>query len=245
MTDEIQAPPPPAPEPRPGSTPFGAGVPVEPVEAVRLSPSERRGPSIEVQAQATPWTPPVASTPFVTPAMPVQPAAAPAPSAAAPARSAAAAYESPVPPPYSAGAYASSPSAGSAAFASAAPAYGSPPPAAPISPAAAKAASRSRWWVALCHLSYLIPLHLPGLIFTTLVWVWRRNRDPLIADQGREALNMQLTYWLAILLLTVTVFAWPLIPFVWFLGAVLSVLAAIAASNGERYRYPFILRILA
>ncbi len=225
MTDEIQVPPPPAPEPQPGSTPFGEGVPVEPVEAVRLSPSERRGPSIEVQAQSTPWVPPASSP---SPAASVQPA--PAYGSAA--------------PTWSGAGSASSPAVGAAACAAAAPGYGSPPPAAPSSPAA-KAASRSRWWVALCHLSYLIPLHLPGLIFTTLVWIWRRERDPLIADQGREALNMQLTYWLVILLLTVTVIGWPLIPFVWFLGAILSVLAAIAASNGERYRYPFIWRILA
>jgi len=229
MTDEIQVPPPPAPEPEPQVAPFGTGVPIEPVEAVRLSPSERRGPSIEVQAQSTPWVPPVASPTSPPPAAPVQPA--PAYSGAA--------------PTWSGAGIASSPAVGAAACAAAARGYAPPPPAAPGTTAEAQAASRSRWWVALCHLSYLIPLHLPGLIITTLVWIWRRDREPLIADQGREALNMQLTYWLVILLLGVTVVGWPLIPFVWFLGAILSVLAAIAASNGERYRYPFIWRILA
>jgi len=92
---------------------------------------------------------------------------------------------------------------------------------------------------------YLVPTFLPGLIVTTLLWVWRRKRDPLIEDQGREAINMQLTYFLASLVLGATCIGAPFILFLWVLGAIFCVIAAVRSADGEKYRYPFILRIVA
>jgi hypothetical protein len=122
-----------------------------------------------------------------------------------------------------------------------------PPPGAPAQApdAAAPPARRSRIWAGLCHLAFLLPLHLPGIVLTVIVWMWRRAKDPDVAEQGREALNMQLTFWLVNLLLGLTVVGAPLVIFVYVVGAILCILATIRMADGERYRYPWILRIVA
>ncbi len=211
MTDS--APPiPPAPEERPDeaptAAPFGAGVPQEPAEQVRavpLRPGERRGPTIDVRAQAG--------------------TAGPAPGA-------------PPPRPAHAAGVEPGPAGGSAAA-------GPPPPPSGAARPAAQPRSANRVWIALCHLMYLIPLALPGVILTTAIWMWKRGEDPVVADQGREALNMQLTFWGITALLGLTCLAAPLGVLVWVVGAIYCVLAAIQASSGNAYRYPWVLRIIA
>lgn len=118
-----------------------------------------------------------------------------------------------------------------------------PPPTPP--PAATPTAPvPQRFWIALCHLAYLIPGYVPGLALTLLIWAWRRKRDPLLDDQGREALNFQLTYAALSLILTVTCLLCVLVPVVWIVGAVLCVVAGVSGADGQRYRYPWIVRLI-
>jgi uncharacterized Tic20 family protein len=56
---------------------------------------------------------------------------------------------------------------------------------------------------------------------------------------------MQLTFWLVIWILGATCLGTPLVPFVYVLGGVLCVLAAIAGSGGNRHRYPWVFRFIA
>ncbi|MCY2959896.1 MAG: DUF4870 domain-containing protein [Planctomycetota bacterium] len=235
--------------------PFGAGVPAEAVEPVRLPQGLAHGPALDVRGLAVPYPVPppqpvreapaqIATSAAATSAVPggasvtstvqVPPAAQPlaagaasgVPPAPGPQPSAAGVQASATPPPASVPPPASPPL---------------PPSGAPPGTSAAK--PPRRWWVALAHLAYLIPFP-PGVIVTAVLWIWRRSRDPLMADQGREALNMQLTFWLAMGLLGVTCFATPLVPFVYVLGAVLCILAAIASASGDRHRYPWVFRFL-
>lgn len=115
------------------------------------------------------------------------------------------------------------------------------PPVAEVQPAP----KSGKVWTVLCHLMYLVPSFLPGLVVTTLLWVWHRKRYPLIEDQGREAINMQLTYFLASLVLGITCIGAPFILFLWVIGAIFCVIAAVRSADGEKYRYPYILRIIA
>ena len=123
-----------------------------------------------------------------------------------------------------------------------------PPPAAPPPPAGAVPGQAmpgsGRFWVVVGHLAYLIPLHLPGLIVTLVIWAWRRKRDPLLDDQAREALNFQLTYAGLNILLSATVCLCVFVPVVWLVGAVLCIVAAVSAADGQRHRYPWILRLI-
>lgn len=240
MNDSLQ---PPAPEP----TPFGAGIPAEAVEPVRLPPGLAHGPALDVrghaaarEAQVEPRPAPAAVTP--------QPEHAPASQWAG----------QPVAAPIFAAASGTGPSTASAGSAPtrvepsaqsvdphASPFDPNRPPPATPPPSAPAAAARPprRWWIALAHLLFFVPFPF-GVLSTAVLWIWRRGRDPLMADQGREAINMQLTFWLAMGLLGVTCLASPLVPFAYVLGAVLCVLAAIAASGGDRHRYPWVFRFL-
>lgn len=238
---------PPDPVPDPSPTPFGAGIPAEVVEPVRLAPGLAHGPALDVRGQVAPppapprvevpphayfhsaaaVPPPPVAAPVAPQFTPGSPQTGPATTAGAPASAAAS---------FSGAAPASGPTAGSAT---------PPPAAAPVGTAPIPPAPKpsGRWWIGLAHLAYLIPFP-PGVLVTAAVWIWRRGRDPLMADQGREALNMQLTFWLAIGLLGLTCVASPLVPFVYVLGAVLCILAAISAAGGERHRYPWVFRFL-
>lgn len=119
-----------------------------------------------------------------------------------------------------------------------------PPPSTPPPYVAPTPKPRGRWWIGLAHLLFLIPFPF-GVCTTAVLWIWRRARDPLMADQGREAINMQLTFWLLIGLLGVSCLGHPLVPFAYVVGAVLCVLAAISAGGGERHRYPWVFRFIA
>ena len=76
---------------------------------------------------------------------------------------------------------------------------------------------------------------------------------PFVADQGKEALNFNITVaiaCLALLLLSIVTLgvglliavpAWIVIAIGWL---VLTIMAAVKSSNGEFYRYPMTLRLV-
>ncbi len=95
----------------------------------------------------------------------------------------------------------------------------------------------------LTHLGGIFFCIFPGLI----VWLLKKDDSPYLADQAREALNFQITVLLAYLISWVLVFVLigvVLLGVVWLANIILSLLAAIAVSKGEDYRYPFALRLI-
>lgn len=108
----------------------------------------------------------------------------------------------------------------------------------------------ARTWSAACHASALLGvfLHFPGhLIPPLVVWLAKRDESPEIDAHGKEAVNFQLS--MLIYNLVAAVFCIILIGFVflavlWVLNAILSIVAAIKASDGELYRYPITIRFI-
>lgn len=93
--------------------------------------------------------------------------------------------------------------------------------------------------------------HLAGTIFSfvpsLIVWVLKKNDSEYIASQAKEALNFQISVMLAQFI--AWFLAWLLIGFllmgvIWLTNIVLCIIAAIATSKGETYRYPFTLRLI-
>jgi uncharacterized Tic20 family protein len=123
-----------------------------------------------------------------------------------------------------------------------------PPPITPPSEPQAKPPRPPRKiWAVLAHAAYLIPLHIPGIIVTLIIWAWKRKSDPFIDDQCRESLNFQLTYLALNTALSLSCFGLgcAFTPVVWIAGAVLCIVAAVKAADGEKYRYPWIFRLIA
>lgn len=93
------------------------------------------------------------------------------------------------------------------------------------------------------HLAGTIFLFIPALI----VWILKKDDSAYIADQAKEALNFQIT--IAIAMFVANILIWilvglALIPIIWIANIILCILAAIASSKGETYRYPICLRLI-
>lgn len=93
--------------------------------------------------------------------------------------------------------------------------------------------------------------HIGGTVFSfvpaLIVWILKKDENPYIEDQAKEALNFQITMVLAYML--AGVLSWILIgliffPVIWVLNIVFCIIAAISTSKGETYRYPFALRLI-
>ena len=93
--------------------------------------------------------------------------------------------------------------------------------------------------------------HLGGTVFSfipaLIVWILKKDDSAYIGDQAKEALNFQITVLIAQFI--AAILAWVLIgfiliPIIWILNVVFCIIAAIASSKGETYRYPLCLRLI-
>ncbi|MBM7093910.1 DUF4870 domain-containing protein [Streptomyces sp. S12] len=101
----------------------------------------------------------------------------------------------------------------------------------------------------LAHLSTLVGLIVPfGTILGPLVvWLMKKDTMPFVADQGKEALNFNITVLIAMIvggILTLVLIGVLVMIVVGIAWLVLSIIAALAANKGESYRYPFTLRLV-
>ena len=107
----------------------------------------------------------------------------------------------------------------------------------------------ARQWAMFCHFSAFLGMWFPfgSLIGPLILWQMKRESDPFIDDQGKEAMNFQITVAIASAICYVLMFV--LIGFaligLLFIGAVvLVVIAGVKANDGVAYRYPFTWRPL-
>ncbi|TXK62167.1 DUF4870 domain-containing protein [Alkalisalibacterium limincola] len=138
-----------------------------------------------------------------------------------------------------------------------------PPPSPDPHDTAATAAlppQEERTWGMLAHLAALLggllSSWLGGLgvfIGPLVVWLVKKDTMPFVNDQGREALNFNITIAigvLALIIITVITFGIGIlltVPLGIALGIywlVFTIIAAIKANEGVAYRYPFTLRLI-
>jgi uncharacterized Tic20 family protein len=107
----------------------------------------------------------------------------------------------------------------------------------------------ARQWAMFCHYAAFFGLIFPfgNLIGPLIVWQIKKDLHPFVDDQGKEALNFQISVVLASLLcflLMVVVIGFPLLALVTVVAIVLTVIAGIKANEGQSYRYPFSWRLV-
>lgn len=113
----------------------------------------------------------------------------------------------------------------------------------------------ARNWGMFCHLAAFSG-YFTGIGFflgPLIVWLVKRNEYPFVDDQGKEAVNFQLTMHLialiagAIAIATCGIGLIIAIP-VWcvlgILDIVFPIIGAIQASSGQYYRYPLTIRFI-
>ena len=106
-----------------------------------------------------------------------------------------------------------------------------------------------RQWAMSCHLSALLGIWLPfgTLIGPLILWQMKRESDPFIDAQGKEALNFQITVAIAsaiCFLLMVVIIGFFLFGLVAIGALVLTIIAGVKANEGFPYRYPFTWRLI-
>lgn len=134
-----------------------------------------------------------------------------------------------------------------------------PPP--PNEPVTVGPSAEERQWAMFAHLSAILGGLLTGafgggwgcFIGPLIIWLVKKDTMPFVDDQGKEALNFNITVAIAfvvLLLLSIMTFGigliiaiplWVIIGVAWL---VFTIIAAIKANEGVRYRYPFTLRLI-
>jgi uncharacterized Tic20 family protein len=119
----------------------------------------------------------------------------------------------------------------------------------PATPGAAPTETE-RTWGMLAHLSALAGLVIPlaGIVLGPLaVWLAKRDESAFVAEHAKEALNFNISVLLGALacMLLMLVFVGFLLGTALFIAwLVMTLIAAIKASDGHTYRYPFSLRLV-
>jgi len=120
----------------------------------------------------------------------------------------------------------------------------SPPPVPTGAPSA-----EEKQWALFAHLSALIGYIIPfgSIIGPLVIWQIKKNEMPFVDDQGKEALNFQITVAIIAIICLVLVLILIGILLLWALAIanlVFIIIAALAANNGQAYRYPFAFRFV-
>lgn len=134
-----------------------------------------------------------------------------------------------------------------------------PPPSQqpPPPPHSSGISAEERQWAMFAHLSALLGLVTGGLgcfLGPLVIWLVKRETMPFVDDQGKEALNFNITVFgvSVILMIIGTILMVILIGFLFYLMVfaigvfwlVITIIAAIKANEGVRYRYPFAIRLI-
>ena len=134
-----------------------------------------------------------------------------------------------------------------------------PPPPPPPSDAPSQ---EERQWAMFAHLSALLGGILTSgwagsvgcFIGPLIIWLAKKDSMPFVNDQGREALNFNITVgivFLVLFLLSIMtlglglIVTFPLMVIVWVAWLVLTIIASVKANQGIAYRYPLTLRLIS
>lgn len=135
-----------------------------------------------------------------------------------------------------------------------------PPPAPVDSPAAGSPSEDERQWAMFAHLSALAGGLLTGafggwgfFLGPLVIWLMKKDTMPFVDDQAKEALNFNITVsaiFLVLLIFTILtlgigiLLTGPIMLIVGIAALVFIIIAAMKSKEGERYRYPFAIRLI-
>ena len=101
----------------------------------------------------------------------------------------------------------------------------------------------------LCHFAAFLGCVFPfgSVVGPLVLWQIKREKDAFIDDQGKEALNFQITVaiaWLVCMVLAFAVIGFFLMIALAIATVVLTIIGGIKANKGIAYRYPFTWRLV-
>ncbi|MCK4340889.1 MAG: DUF4870 domain-containing protein [Phycisphaerae bacterium] len=99
-----------------------------------------------------------------------------------------------------------------------------------------------RAWGMACHL-----LALVGFLGPLIMWLIKKDEHPFVDDQGKEALNFQISvliYAVGCGFLVIVLIGLLLLPALGIFNLVMIIIATVRANDGEYYRYPLCIRFI-
>jgi len=119
-----------------------------------------------------------------------------------------------------------------------------------VTPQATELTKDDKLFGMLCHLTALAGLLTGGIgaiIGPLVVWMIKKNEMPFVDDQGKEALNFNITVFIAafvaFLLIAIAIGA-ILLPAVGIYWLIYTIIASMKANEGVYYRYPIAIRFI-
>jgi hypothetical protein len=115
---------------------------------------------------------------------------------------------------------------------------------------AASTTKDERTWAMLCHPSTLAGFVIPfgNIAGPLVIWMIKKDEFPFVDDQGKEALNFQISMTIYVIASIILIFLLVGIPLLIALGLfdlIVTVIAAINANDGVKYRYPLCIRFVS
>jgi len=108
---------------------------------------------------------------------------------------------------------------------------------------------QARTYAMLAHIlgfaTFVFPLG--NILGPLIVWLIKKDEYPFVNDQGKEALNFQISfliYGAASALLIFAIVGIALAPAVFVCWVVFTIVAAVNANDGKAYRYPLTIRFI-
>jgi uncharacterized Tic20 family protein len=108
----------------------------------------------------------------------------------------------------------------------------------------------ARKWAMFCHLAglawmtWLLPPLIGGVVAVLILWQIKKDDHPFIDENGRRAINFQLSMLIYAVALAITVIGIYLLPVVAILDIVFTIVAAIRAGSGKYYKYPLTIEFI-
>ena len=101
----------------------------------------------------------------------------------------------------------------------------------------------------LCHLAAFLGFVFPfgSVVGPLILWQMKKEKDAFIDDQGKEALNFQITVaiaWIVCIVLAFAVIGFFLMFALAIATVVLTIIGSIKANKGIAYRYPLTWRVI-
>lgn len=104
-------------------------------------------------------------------------------------------------------------------------------------------------WATLAHLSGFVGFVVPfgNIVAPLLIMLLKKADAPFASKEAKEALNFQISmtiYMVIAAILIIVLLGIILIPLLTVVDIVLMIMAAVSASKGVGYRYPFTIRFI-
>ena len=109
--------------------------------------------------------------------------------------------------------------------------------------------AEAKQWAMFAHLAAVAGFVIPfgSIVGPLLVWQLKKDVDPFVDQNGKEAVNFQITIAIAavvcfmLMFVVIGVLLFPVLVLIWL---IFTIIAGVKANDGVAYRYPMTIRFI-